>query len=113
MKLKIFNRGKGWYVFATNHKDPNDIAYMNVFFPSTCPEPVAEYNDKNYSVKDIEVIEGKYTSYKKTIGLTIFKYELLTDKDLDERQYQVPLNDGNSDMFGRQNTINTDDLPFY
>ena len=113
MKTRIFNRGKGWYVSANNYQDPNDKAYMNVYFTRECGEPVVEMNDKGYSVKDIVVIEGKYTSYKGKIGLIVFKYELLTDINLEEKQYQQPLNDGQTDMFGRQNIIDEKDLPFY
>ena len=113
MKTRMFNRGKGWYVSANNYKDPNDKAYMNVHFTRDCGEPVVDMNDKGYSVKDIEVLEGKYNSYKGVIGLTVFKYELLSDINLEEKQYQTPLNDGDSDMFGRKNVIEENDLPFY
>lgn len=113
MKTRIFNKGNGWYVSAKNYKDDTDKAYMNIHFTRECGEPEVDMNDKGYSVKDINILEGKFNSYKGVIGLTVFNYELLTDIDLEEKQYQTPLNDGQSDMFGRKNIIEENDLPFY
>ena len=112
MKVRLFNKGKGWYVSATNYKNNNDKAYMNVHFTREAGEPEVDMNDKGYSVKDIKIIEGKFNSYKGVVGLTVFKYEQISDIDLEEKRYQQPLNDGDSDMFGRKNIIDEKDLPF-
>ena len=108
MKLRIFNKGKGWYVSAINYKDHNDKAYMGVFFTQECGTPAYIESDKGYSVIDIDVIEGWFTSYKNKIGFTVKKYESLTDLPL-EKGYET-----DSKMFGNpNNVIESDDLPFY
>lgn len=108
MKLRIFNKGKGWYVSATNYKDNNDKAYMNVYFTKNCGEPNYVHSDKGYSVIDIDVIEATFNSYKQKIGMTIFKYDLLTDIPI-EKGYEP-----DTGMFGYKNDfIEEKDLPFY
>jgi hypothetical protein len=109
MKVKIFNQGKGWYISATNYKDNNDKAYMNVHFAqSHCAEPTYQDNGRGFSVQDIDIIEAKFTSYKNKVGLTIFKYELLTNVDLNDTS-----NFGGSRSGLGSNVIEPDDLPFY
>ena len=103
MKTKIFNRGKGWYIFGTNYKDEKDKAYLNLYFPYEEPEYIQ--SEKGYSVLDINIEEAKFTSYKEKIGLTIFKYEQLTDIDFDKM--------GGSRSHSADNIIQPDDLPFY
>lgn len=109
MKVRIFNSGKGWYVSASNYKDKEDKAYMNVHFAqSQCPEPSYQDNGRGYSVKDIDVYEGKFTSYKGKIGLTIFHYELLTEAELEDTSKFG----GSRDGLG-SNIVEPDDLPWY
>lgn len=112
MKMKIFNRGKGWYVPCSNYKDENDKAYLNIFFPkNTSPEYID--NGRGFSTKDIDIQEAKFTSYQGKVGMTIFKYELLTEIPEETYQRQIELNDGEKNMFGAENYIEQDDLPFY
>lgn len=77
MRQRIFSRGKGWYVSGTNHYDEKDKAYMNVSFPmrngpTRYPEP-----GEDYSWVDIEIIKGKFESYKGKICLKVFEYDLV------------------------------------
>lgn len=74
MKTRLFNRGNGWYVSATNYKDKEDKAYMNVFFPKNSPD--FHETEKGYDVLDIFVEEGAFNCYKGKIGLTVFKYSI-------------------------------------
>ncbi len=105
MKIKIFNKGKGWYVSASNYKDSNDKAYMGLFFPYG--EPTYQENEKGYSVIDIDIQEAKFTSYKGKIGLTVFKYELFSNIDLEDNSKFGGSRDGLGD-----NLFEDDDLPF-
>ena len=106
MKLKIFNKGKGWYVSATNYKDNSDKAYMGLYFPYG--EPTYMESEKGYSVIDIDILEAKFTSYKGKLGLTVFKFELLSNIDLEDSSKFGGSRDGLAD-----NIIQPDDLPFY
>ena len=106
MKARIFSKGQGWYISATNYKDQNDKCYINLFFPRNT-EPMYQDNGRGFSSKDIDILEGKFTSYKGKAGLTIFAYnEIETNEEQKE-------NDTESSMFGAKNTIAPDDLPFY
>lgn len=104
MKIKLFNRGKGWYISATNYQDKEDKAYVNVHFTQQCGEPEAQMNDQGYASIDVDVIEAKFESYKKKPKLTVFKYELLTGSDLSKM--------GGSRSDSYKNIIQPDDLPF-
>lgn len=108
MKQRIFNQGKGWYISASNYKDKNDRAYMNIHF-AVCAEP--EYkptNDSTFTFVDIDIQEQKYTSYKGKIGLTIFKYELI----LPEGEFPEMDKQG-KEYATQQIEIDADSLPFY
>ena len=107
MKQKIFNRGKGWYVFATNYKDENDKAYLNLYFPSG--EPEYTENERGYSVIYIDIQEAKFTAYKGKIGLTVFKYEMLSEVKKDEQYAKFG---GDRSDLHRSAGIQDDDLPF-
>lgn len=77
MRLRIFNRGNGWYVSATNYKDNTDKAYMNVYFGNH-DEPIpntVNMQESGFDFTDIDVLEAKFNSYKQKISMTIFKYE--------------------------------------
>lgn len=126
MRVRLFNRGKGWYISCSNYKDENDKAYLGVYFPQTVIEPHFNDNGRGYSVKDIDIEEAKFTSYKGKVGLTIFKYLELSDIQLektnarDEKGHyeepkaeQMPLENKGKDMFGAISPIEPDDLPFY
>lgn len=103
MKLRIFNKGKGWYVSAKNYKDDTDKAYMNVYFTRDCGEPVYIESDKGYSVIDVDVLEATFTSYKQKIGMTVFKYVPLNNIDLEDT----------SKFEHTYENIKPEDLPFY
>lgn len=109
MKVKIFNSGKGWYVSASNYKDKEDKAYMNLHFAqSLCAEPDYQDNGRGFSVQDIDIQEAKFTSYKGKIGLTVFKYELLTNIELEDTSKF-----GGSRSGLGSNIVEPDDLPWY
>lgn len=109
MKQRIFSKGKGWYISASNYKDPEDKAYMNLFFPSGS-EPKYFDNGMGFSTKEIDILEQRYTSYKGKIGLTIFKYIELQDK----KEQQPLTREDNKDMFGGDSHgFEQDELPFY
>lgn len=117
MKQKIFSKGNGWYISATNYKDEKDKAYINLFFPKNS-DPFYQDNGRGFSVKDIDIQEAKFTSYKGKVGLTIFKYEELSELPMTEENAKggyadVRLNNGDTDMFGSKNYIDSDELPFY
>lgn len=103
MKVRVFSKGQGWYVSATNYKDKQDKAYMNLHFSQNhCLEPIYEDNGRGFSVQELDIQEAIFTSYKGKIGMTIFKYEQLTDIDLNkETQYQqTSLTGTNRDITG-------------
>ena len=107
MRVKIFNRGKGWYIICNNYKDENDKAYLDLFFPQKT-EPKFVPNDRGFSVKDIDIIEGKFTSYFKKAGLTVFKYaEIEPNEVYVEPEYEDIKKDDNNVV------IEESELPFY
>lgn len=84
MKLRIFNRGKGWYVPCSNWQDKEDKTYMNVRFAhkdDPIPDNVAMENS-GYCFTDIDVLEAKFECYQKNVKMTVFKYEPLSNIDL-------------------------------
>lgn len=109
MKQRIHSKGIGWYIFASNYKDNTDYTYVNLYFPSGndyTGEPEYAPNEEGKCALDIDIQEAKFTSYKKIAGLTIFKYELLTEKPMKNNYYtnEIPTS---------IDTIEEDDLPFY
>lgn len=103
MKQRIFKSSKGgWYVLGSNYQDKNDVAYLNLFFPEHS-EP-----QSNEKYIDIDILEGKFTSYKGKIGWTIFKY--LESKKEEKKEDTSKF--GNSDVQVGNDTITSDDLPF-
>ena len=113
MKLKIFNRGKGWYSIANNYKDQNDKQYVNIHF-AKCDEPSYEDNGRGFSVQDIDILEGKLSCYQSKVGMVIFKYDLLTNISLEKE------NDHYTEKFGGDRAesyqtleLEPNDLPFY
>ena len=118
MRTTIFSKGKGWYISASNYKDEKDKCYINLFFPKNT-EPFYEDNGRGFSVKTIEIEEGKFTSFNGKAGLTVFKYEEceartdkqpITDKPKDPvEEIHMTQNYGG----GGYDEIKPDDLPFY
>lgn len=110
MKQRIFNKGKGWYISASNYKDKEDKAYMNVHF-AKCEEPTYQKaGDNEFTFADIDIIEQKYGAYKGKITLTVFKWEYTERKDngLTEVEEQ------NGKYAESHNLdLSPDDLPFY
>ena len=116
MKTIIFSKGRGWYISCSNYKDPKDKAYIDLYFPKD-PEPPYKDNGKGFSVKAIDIQEGKFTSYRGKAGLTVFKYE---EVEIQQRQAQnQPQKQDNRNMGGSRSNIgedlgiDSDDLPFY
>ena len=116
MKQRIFNKGRGWYISASNYKNKEDKAYMNVHF-AVCSEPIYRpAGDNPFTFIDINIVEQKYEAYQGKIGLTVFKYEIIkptqegmTEMDRQEEKYAVNQEepaDFNVD-------IAPEDLPFY
>lgn len=99
-KLRIRNKGRGWYVSASNYKNKKDMAYINLFFPSGCEEPEYHpYAESEYVFMDINC-DAKFTSYEGKIGMTIFSYEKI-DYSEDSKK---AVNDVE---------ISAEELPFY
>lgn len=106
MKQRIFNKGHGWYISAHNYKDKEDKCYISLFFPKNT-EPFYEDNGQGFSVKDINIEEAKFTSYKGKVGLTVFKYlEIYEGSDFDKMG-------GRKANLGDSVDIRPEELPFY
>lgn len=104
MKLRIFNRGKGWYVPCSNWQDKEDKAYMNVRFAhkdDPIPDNVAIENS-GFTFTDIDVLEAKFECYQKNVKMTIFKYEPLLNIDIPQKAVE---------SFNR-NSITDEDFPW-
>lgn len=96
MKLYIKSKGNGWFTVANNYKDKEDSCTISLFFPNnTEPEYIPTDDGKAYTIA-IDPIEWKLTSYKRKVGMTIFKYEVITE-----------------DMLDKNVKIDSDALPFY
>lgn len=106
MKQTIFSKGKGWYISATNYKDQNDKAYINLYFPKNT-EPMYQDNGRGFSVKTIDIEEAKFTSYQGKPGMTIFKFSEV-EKEPVQAITREQTNNG-----GGYAEIKSDDLPFY
>ena len=84
MKVRIFNRNKGWYVPCSNWQDKEDKVYMNVRFAhrdDPIPDNVAIEN-AGYCFTDIDVQEAKFECYQKKISMTVFRYEPITNGEV-------------------------------
>lgn len=119
MKQLIF-RSKlgGWYIYGTNYKYKQDVAYCNLFFPKNS-EPMATDMTKKLL---IDIQEAKFTSYKNKLGLTIFKYEQLSENELndevsiydkDTQEIDTSMMGGEKSKSGEYVDIKSEDLPFY
>ena len=122
MKQRIFSKGKGWYISASNYKDKDDKAYMNVHF-AKCEEPHYEPTaDSEFIFTDIDIQEQKYGAYKGKMTLTVFKYEpiqskgALTEIDKQNGEWAEQLKGTPyADKFGGSQDVDIKpgDLPFY
>ena len=104
MKQRIFSKGNGWHISATNYKDKEDKCYVNLYFPKGS-EPEYVDNGRGFSMKDIDIEEAKFTSYKGKAGMTVFSY---IEIDNTEKE-----NENGHSMFGPENAVDPNDLPFY
>lgn len=110
MKTRIFNKGKGWYISASNYKDKNDKAYMNLYFANNTAPLFDDVEGKGWVSIGIEIKEAKFTSYKNKLGLTIFSYILLKNDDLTKKdEYE---NFGGNVKY-EDTYITQEELPFY
>ena len=103
MKVRIFNRGKGWYISCVNWKDKEDKAYINVHFAHK-DDPIpnnVNMQNSGYDFTDIDVLEAKFECYEKKPSMTVFKYEPFLNAELK----QNPVRNFN------QNTLYTSDVP--
>lgn len=111
MKARLFRSSKGgWYLYGTNYKDKNDKAYCNIHFANNyaiAPNTTGDY-------VDVRIDEASCNSYQGKFGLTIFKYELLNESQVQpiEEENEYSQNFGGETKVD-QITINPDDLPFY
>ena len=105
MKLRIFNRGKGWYVSATNYKDQNDKAYMNIHF-AKCGEPIAKTQEAGFDFTDIDVLEAKFGAYQGKVTMTIFAYEPILNAEVKTNVYRADIQ-GTID-----NPVTDEDVPW-
>ena len=122
MKQRIFNKGRGWYISASNYKDKDDKAYMNVHF-AVCTEPTYRpAGDNPFTFIDIDIIEQKYEAYQGKMTLTVFKYEIvkptskLTEVDQQNEEFAESIQcTVYADNFGGSQDVDLspDDLPFY
>lgn len=96
MKLYIKKGQYGWFTTATNYKDKEDKQFVSLYFPKDT-EPTE-------NVECIEPLEWKLTSYKGKVGMTMFKYQPLDEK-----------NDmgGDRAAIGKDVGIAPSELPFY
>lgn len=111
MKQKIFSKGNGWYISATNYKDKEDKCYINLYFPKNT-EPQYVDNGRGFSVKDIDIQEMKFTSYKGKAGATIFKYKEIVE-DSNREFIESVQGTEYAKKFGGDVDIDSDALPFY
>lgn len=121
MKQRIFNRGRGWYVSASNYKNQEDKAYMNVFFPNGTEPHYQPVGEQGFTFIDIDIKEQKYTAYQGKIGLTVFKYEIipaaqngLNEVERQNNEFAQQLAGTEyENKFGSSVSVQPDDLPFY
>jgi len=108
----IFSKGQGWYISASNYKDQNDKAYINLFFPKNT-EPFYQDNGRGFSVMTIDIQEAKFTSYKGKAGLTIFKYEECEARTDNQPKAVETITTQTNYGGGGYEEIKEEDLPFY
>ncbi|MBR2653989.1 MAG: hypothetical protein IKD59_05470 [Lachnospiraceae bacterium] len=105
MKVRIFSKGQGWYISATNYKDNQDKCYINVHFVQHT-EPEYIDNGRGFSTLEIDIQEAKFSSYHGKAGLTIFKYEILNVEPV--KGYTIE----HGPTGAKINGIEDEDLPF-
>lgn len=108
MKVRIFSKGQGWYISASNYKDHEDKAYMNVYFPMK-NEPVFKPSGSDWTFTDIDIMEARFNAYKGKINMSVFKYEFVKEKDnglteVDQSEHYA---------HSQNLKIEESDLPFY
>ena len=104
MKTKIFSKGRGWYIPASNYKDKEDRCFIDLYFPKNS-DPEYKDNGRGFSCIDVDIEEGKFSCYKGKAGLTVFKYREIT-----EPQQQIKIQQSNN---GADINLNPADYPFY
>lgn len=116
MKLRIFNKGNGWYVSGSNYKDNTIKAYMTVNFTRGTEPDYSAIFDNPFVFRDIDVLEAKFNAHKtnngqNVIDMFIFKYNLIEE---DNKGLQDVDNFGGKQADSMSSVdIKPDDLPFY
>lgn len=80
MKLRIFNKGNGWYTTATNYKDKEDKAYINVRFLKDQEPYYNQPGDAPFTSTDIFIDEGKFDCYKGKVGVFVFRWSYVNEE---------------------------------
>lgn len=105
MKLRIFNKGNGWYTTATNYKDKEDKAYVNVKFMRDQEPYYNQPADSPFVSTDIFIDEGKLDCYKGKVGLFVFRWSYVNEDG-------KPNEEDTNVKFGDVQ-IDEKDLPFF
>ena len=108
MKVRIFSKGKGWYISATNYKNREDKAYMSVRFPMK-DEPIYKTQERGFDFTDIDVIEAKFEAKEGKMVMSVFKYMPVYTQPV-----QQTLTGDGRDVTGHTDVnISPEELPFY
>ena len=109
-KLKIFSKGNGWYTTATNYKDKEDKAYLNIYFTGGKePQQPTEFTSKMLDC------DARFDCYKGKVGLTIFDYSEIVETDPNKEFVESIKDTKYADKFGIHEEVKIDkeELPFY
>lgn len=118
MKQKIFSKGKGWYISATNYKNKEDKCYINLYFPKNT-EPEYKENGRGFSAIDIDIQEMKFGCFNGKAEITVFKYAKVEksteeqNKEFIESVQGTPYADNFGGTQSQDVDISPDELPFY
>lgn len=99
MKTRMYNKGHGWYIFASNWKDKEDKCYINVFF-AKCEEPQGDD-------VTIDIQEARFGCYQGKAQLSVFKWESVKDESWTNKF------GGDRADAAKSVDIEPSDLPFY
>lgn len=107
MKIRIYNKGNGWYLPIGNYKNKEEKPiFMNIKFPKGfAPEPTYVPDLDGNCKKDLIVNEASFNKYTNDKGelklsMSIFQYEIPQEMDDSKFGYTNP-------------SIGQDELPFY
>lgn len=121
MKVRLFSRGRGWYISCQNKNVNDDRFFINVYFKDG-EEPYADMTGKEFVFTDIDVQEAQFKCSNKKPYMKVWKYEnvdgsgALTEVEQENKDFAERVRGTEYEKnFGASQSVKIEDsdLPFY